>query len=229
MWLQTGVEAGYSNEIMEGDNMEESKHIELNEAKWDGWVDSLDKKGLRSYYLRHGQRDVISILNIREGMSILDIGCGTGWALGQAASLINNKGSFYGVDLSAKMIERAKENFKTKENFYFIKANAESIPLDDNLFDFIICTNSFHHYFNPDKALKEMQRLLKTGGRVYILESNADIWIIKIIDKLAKLFGHGHVKFYNSKEFEELMVGAGLKYEGYKPNRYSQKVQVGEK
>lgn len=209
--------------------MEESKHIELNEAKWDGWVDSLDKKGARSYYLRLGQRDVISLLNIREGISILDIGCGTGWALGQAANLIHNKGSFYGIDLSAKMIERAKENFKIKENFHFIKANAESIPLNDNLFDVIICTNSFHHYFDPDKALKEMYRLLKIGGKVYILDPTADTWIVKIIGKLAILLGHGHVKFYNSKEFEELMVGAGIKYKGYKPIRYSQKVQVGEK
>ena len=209
--------------------MEESKHIELNEAKWDGWVDSLDKKGSRSYYLRRGQRDVISLLNIKEDMSILDIGCGTGWALGQAANLIDNKGSFYGVDLSAKMIEKAKENFKTKENFHFIKANAESIPLDDNLFDFIICTNSFHHYFNPDKALKEMYRLLKIGGKVYILDPTADIWIIKIIDKLAILLGHGHVKFYSTKEFKELIVGAGFKYEGQKTLRISQKVHIGEK
>ena len=209
--------------------MEESKHIELNEAKWDGWVDSLDKKGSRSYYLRRGQRDVLSLLNIKEGMSILDIGCGTGWALGQAASIVDYKGSFYGVDLSAKMIERAEENFKTKENFHFIKANAESIPLDDNLFDCIICTNSFHHYFNPDKALKEMHRLLKIGGKVYILDPTADIWIVKIIDKLAILLGHGHVKFYSTKEFKELIVGAGFIYEGHKTLRISQKVHIGEK
>jgi len=209
--------------------MEKSKHIELNEAKWDGWVDSLDKKGSRSYYLRRGQSDVISLLNIREGMSILDIGCGTGWALGQAANLIHNKGSFYGVDLSAKMIERAKENFKTNENFHFIKANAESIPLNDNFFDIIICTNSFHHYFDPDKALKEMYRLLKIGGRVYILDPTADTWITKIIDKLAILFGHGHLKFYSSKEFKEFIIGAGLKYEGHKTLRISQKVHIGEK
>ncbi len=209
--------------------MEESKHIEVNEAKWDGWVDSLDKKGLRSYYLRRGQRDVISLLNIKEGMNILDIGCGTGWALGQAADLIDNRGLFYGVDLSAKMIERAKENFKAKENFHFVKANAESIPLNDNLFDIIICTNSFHHYFNPEKALKEMYRLLKTGGKVYILDPTADIWIVKIIDKLAILLGHGHVKFYSTKEFQELMVRAGFMYEGHKTLRISQKVHIGEK
>jgi ubiquinone/menaquinone biosynthesis C-methylase UbiE len=209
--------------------MKESKYIELNEAKWDKWANSLDRKGLRNYYLRRGQSDVISLLDIKEGISILDIGCGTGWALRHAASLINNKGSFYGVDLSAKMIEKDRENFQERENFHFLKANAESIPLDDNLFNAIICTNSFHHYFNPDKALKEMHRLLKIGGKVYILDPTADIWIVKIIDKLAILLGHGHVKFYSTKEFKDLIADVGLKYVGHKTLRISQKVHIGEK
>ena len=196
--------------------MKESEHIKFNEAKWDKWADSLDGKGWRYDYLRHGQSGVISLLDIRENMNFLDIGCGTGWALGQIAKLIDDNGSFYGVDLSAKMIEKAKDNFKVKENFHFIKSNAESIPLDDNLFDIIICTNSFHHYLHPDRALKEMYRLLKTDGKVYILDPTADIWIIKIIDKLIKLLGHEHVKFYSTKEFKNLIINAGLKYEGHK-------------
>ncbi len=209
--------------------MEESKHIELNEAKWDKWAHSLDDNTWRNYYLRKGQSDVISLLNIREDFSLLDIGCGTGWALGQAALLIGEKGSFYGVDLSAKMIEKAKENFQNRGNFHFIKANAESIPLDDNLFDAVICTNSFHHYLHPDKALKEMNRLLKTGGKVYILDPTADFWMIKIIDKLSHLIDRGHVKMYSTKEFKKIIVGAGLKYEGYKNIRISQRVHIGEK
>jgi ubiquinone/menaquinone biosynthesis C-methylase UbiE len=209
--------------------MNESKHIELNEAKWDKWANSLDNNNWRNYYLRRGQSDVISLLQLKENMSILDIGCGTGWALGQTARLIDNKGSFYGVDLSAKMIERAKENFKAKENFHFIKSNAESIPLDDNLFDAIICTNSFHHYLHPDKALKEMYRLIKTGGKVYILDPTADIWAIKIIHKLIHFFENGHAKMYSTKEFKELIVDSGLKYEGRKIIRISQKVHIGQK
>jgi ubiquinone/menaquinone biosynthesis C-methylase UbiE len=209
--------------------MKESKHIEINEAKWDGWAESIDGEGFKYDYLRKAQSSVISLLDIKENISLLDIGCGTGWALGLAASLINNNGSYYGVDLSAKMIERAKENFKTKENFHFIKANAESIPLDDNLFDAIICTNSFHHYLHPDKALKEMYRLLKTGGKVYILDPTADFWIIKIMSKLFKLLEPGSVKLYSTKEFKELIVESGLKYAGRKIIRMHQRVHIGEK
>ncbi len=209
--------------------MEESKHIQLNVTKWDKWAKSLDNNNLRNYYLRSGQNDVISLLDLKENMNILDIGCGTGWALGQTAKLMNNKGSFYGVDLSAKMVEKARENFKSDENFHFLTSNAESIPLEDIFFDIIICTNSFHHYFNPGKALKEMYRLLSTGGKVYILDPSADLWLTKMIDKLIHLLEPGHVKIYSTKEFNELIIRSGLKYEGNKTIRISQKIHIGVK
>lgn len=209
--------------------MKESKHIKINEEKWDKWAESLDGKGWRYEFLRHSQDSVISLLDIKENINILDVGCGTGRALGLAAKLANNKGSFYGVDLSAKMIEKAKENFKGKRNFHFIKSNAESIPLKNYLFDIIICTNSFHHYLQPDKALKEMHRLLKLGGRLYILDPTANAWYIKIYDKIMKLLEPAHVKLYSTKEFKKLIIGADLKYVGCKTIKWHQKVHIGKK
>ncbi len=209
--------------------MDESRHIELNENKWNKWAETADGKGWKYDYLRGAQLSLISILDIREKMNFLDIGCGTGWAIGQAARLIDFKGSFYGVDLSQKMIEKAKENFKEYPDFHFIKANSESIPLPDDFFEIIICTNSFHHYLHPDKAMKEMFRLLKRGGKVYILDPAADTWIIKVVDKIIKLFEPGHVKIYSSLEFKNLMSEAGLKYIGNEEIKSREKIQIGEK
>ncbi len=156
---------------------DETKHVQMNEAMWDKWAeaDTLDNNGLQSRFLRAAQSKVISLLNIQPNVHFLDIGCGTGWAVGQAANLVKGNGLFYGVDLSPKMIEKAKENFRGKDNFHFLQANSESIPLDDNFFDIIICTNSFHHYLHPDNALKEMRRLLKDGGKLYLLDPVAEL------------------------------------------------------
>jgi ubiquinone/menaquinone biosynthesis C-methylase UbiE len=209
--------------------MNESRHIELNKAKWDKWAETADGKGRMYDYLRSAQLNVISMLDVREKMNFLDIGCGTGWAIGQAARLIDFKGLFYGVDLSEKMIKKAADNFKEYPNFHFITANSESIPLEDNLFDIIICTNSFHHYLHPDKAMNEISRLLKQGGRIYILDPAADSLIIKIVDKIIKIFEPGHVKIYSSEEFRVMMSEAGLKYIGNEKIQTSEKVQIGEK
>ena len=121
-------------------------------------------------------------MDIKENSSFLDIGCGTGWAVGCVAALAANKGSFYGVDLSSKMIEKATENFKGNDAVRIIKSNVESIPLSDDFFNVIICTNSFHHYLHPDRALREIRRLLKYGGKLYLLDPTADSLLIKCIE-----------------------------------------------
>jgi ubiquinone/menaquinone biosynthesis C-methylase UbiE len=209
---------------------DETKHVQMNEAMWDKWAeeDTLDNNGRNSKFLRAAQSKVISLLNFQPNVHFLDIGCGTGWAVGQAANLVNDKGLFYCVDLSPKMIEKAKSNFSGKDNFRFIQANSESIPLDDNFFDIIICTNSFHHYLHADKALKEMHRLLKSGGKLYIVDPLADSWIVKFFDAMHKWIEPEHVKFYSTKEFQQLFGQAGLKYSSATTN-WRQGIHIGEK
>ena len=206
-----------------------SKHLELNEAKWDKWADTLDQKNWRNDYLRNAQSEVISLLDIRPGIHFLDIGCGTGWAVGQVAELINDQGSFYGVDLSPKMIEKAKSNFTGRDHLFFNQANVESIPLESNFFDIIICTNSFHHYPNPAKALDEMFRLLKSGGKVYILDPTADTRFMKFVDKIIRIVEPEHAKMYSTKEFQQMFHHAGLKYSSSKFMNGRDSIHIGEK
>ena len=208
---------------------DETKHVQMNEAMWNEWAGSLDKNSRRSRFLRKAQSEVIAMLDVRENVHFLDVGCGTGWAVGQVANLVNGKGLFYGVDLSPKMIEKAKSNFSGKDNFRFIQANSESIPLDDNFFDIIICINSFHHYLNPGKALKEMVRLLKKGGKLFLLDPTADTWIAKFADRIIKSFEPEHVKMYSTKEFKQLFEQAGLKYSASKAINKYQGIHIGEK
>ena len=210
---------------------DETRHVQMNKALWDKWADddTLDNHGRNSRYLRAAQSKVLSLLNIQPGVHFLDIGCGTGWAVGQTAKLVDGKGLFYGVDLSPKMIGKAKNNFSGRDNFHFMEANSESIPLDDDFFDIIICTNSFHHYLHPDKALQEMHRLLKSGGKLYILDPLADSWFVKFWDILAKLREPEHVKMYSTKEFQGLFQHAGLKYLGTEGVNWHAAIHIGGK
>jgi len=210
-------------------DMKEAKHEQLNKEKFNKWADTFDDKSLRTAYLQDAQCKLLPLLDVKENVIFVDIGCGTGRALEEAAKLVNLKGLFYGVDLAEKMIEKARSNFHGKHNFHFLQANAESIPLNDNFFDIIICTHSFHHYLNPDKALSQMHRLLKKNGRLYILDTNADHWIIHIIDKIIKLLQPAHVKFYSTEEFRQLFEQAGLIYVHSRKINVGSKVHIGEK
>jgi hypothetical protein len=76
--------------------MNESRHIERNNKKWDKWAINADGKGLIFDYLRRTQENLITLLDIKEHVNILDIGCGTGWALSaEFAQLIADSGLLY--------------------------------------------------------------------------------------------------------------------------------------
>lgn len=208
----------------------ESEHTKLNEAKWDRFSEKIEGKGWRYEFLHQAQRETVALLDLKENVNVLDIGCGTGGATYQAAHRVNNAGQFYGIDLSSKMIEKAKENFRQNENFHFLKANAESIPLDSAFFDVVFSTNSFHHYLHPDKALAEIHRLLKSGGKVYIEDPTADYLVARMADRIMRWREPEHVKLYSTKEFRGLFTKAGLKYVRTATiGSWHQKVHIAEK
>ena len=127
------------------------------------------------------------------------------------------------------MMEKAEESFTGKGNFHFIKTNVESIPLDDNFFDIVMCINSVHHFLNPDKALKELYRLLKEGGKIFIIDPTADKLTVKVFDKVIKFFKHEHVKIYSTKEIQQLFNKNGLKYISSEDIGDNDKIHIAEK
>ena len=205
----------------------EARHIERNLAKWNHWARSLDTMEFRTRYLKKAQHDVVALMEFREGVRLLDVGCGPGWALEEAAKRAGGSGEFYGVDLSPLMIEKAKADYAGKSNFHFLVANAESIPLETASFDTVICTNSFHHYLHPEKALGEFRRLLKSGGKLYLLDPTADSLAVRLVDRIGRWIEPGHVKLYSSAEFRAMFERAGLRYSSIPSNTRAHTIHVG--
>lgn len=154
---------------------DKSKNVVSNEKKWDRRAENFERKWFnRVNFFQFLQKRVIKLLDLHEGQHFLDMGCGTGWAVRYAANLVENKGEFYGIDISPKMIDKALLYSGKSENIHFYNTNAETLPFQNDFIDVIICTNSFHHYVNPDKVLAEAQRVLKPGGKLYIPDATAE-------------------------------------------------------
>lgn len=183
---------------------------EASEKKWDKWSKSFDKKWAAPF--RWLQKKVISIANLKINTSFLDLGCGTGWAVRYAADLLQGQGNFVGIDISEGMIAMAEEQSKGLKNVRYYKATSEDLPLENDSFDVIICTNSFHHYLNPGKALSEAYRVLKPKGRIYILDGTTDDPITRLIDRLVKKIEKEHVKQYSTAEYKQMFSDAHLQY-----------------
>ncbi|MGB8953611.1 MAG: methyltransferase domain-containing protein [Candidatus Aminicenantales bacterium] len=204
------------------------EHTELiNKRKWDLRAATFSQK--RFDYFRWMQKRAIRLIDLRPGIHFLDIGCGTGWAVRYVASLLRYEGEFYGIDISKAMIEIARVQSHNFRNVHFYGANAEQLPLDSEYVDCAICTNSFHHYLNPSKALAEIHRVLAADSRIHIMDLTTDDFLMRFIDDLFRKKEREHVKFYGSKGYQDMFEAAQLKYLGSKLLVYPIKVHIAKK
>jgi ubiquinone/menaquinone biosynthesis C-methylase UbiE len=180
-----------------------------NEELWDARAETYDT---RFGFLRWTQRKLVSLLPLGDNLYLLDLACGTGRALRYAATRTNGHGEFYGVDISPKMIEQAQAKSQSYGNLHFYKSRVEELPFDDNFFDVIISSNALHHFSDPERALREANRVLKPNGKLYILDMTANTAFMRIVDRFIHKIEPEHVKLYSTKEFQALFERAGLCY-----------------
>lgn len=109
--------------------------------------------------------------NKSEVKRITDVACGTGDMLGFWQKIADKKGikvdEFLGIDPSSGMLEVAKEKFP---NFSYIKAYAQSMPIEDSSSDFVSITYGIRNVVDRVEAINEFYRVLKPGGMLVILE-----------------------------------------------------------
>ncbi|MGL5126001.1 MAG: class I SAM-dependent methyltransferase [Fusobacteriaceae bacterium] len=157
-------------------------------------------------------KTVISWIDMVEDIKILDLGCGKGElleAIKTKAENTFNKKEFqlYGIDISPKMIEKAK----LKNNpINFEIGDSENLKFPNNFFQVITCLNSFHHYENPKVSLKEMYRVLALDGQLILGEIFILDFLRKIINKTLPYGNTGDFKIYSPKEIKKIFSEAGF-------------------
>ena len=123
---------------------------------------------------------------------VLDCGCGTGPMLELLHDKYPDK-HYVGLDLTPEMIHVAQA--KNLSNTEFLVGDSENLPFDEGTFDAIICSNSFHHYPNPQNFFNSAYRVLRRNH---------------IEMPLANLCGHGDVKILKAAEFTAMAENAGF-------------------
>ena len=148
----------------------------------------------------------------KEGFTdLLDCGCGTGPMIELLHGKYPDK-HYTGLDLTPDMIRKAQE--KELPNTRFVVGDCENLPFEPETFDVVICTNSFHHYPNPQDFFASVHRVLRKGGRLILRDytsSDLMVWLMNHLEMpLAHLFGHGDVRVYKKSEYLQMITQAGL-------------------
>ena len=108
-----------------------------------------------------------ALADLRQGETVLDLGCGGGIDVLLSARRVGSAGKAYGLDMTDEMLALARENQRKAgvANVEFLKGEIENIPLPDNSVDVIISNCVINLSGDKDKVLREAFRVLKPGGR----------------------------------------------------------------
>ncbi|CAM3882147.1 Putative methyltransferase [Flavobacterium branchiophilum] len=140
--------------------MKNNKHIERDEEA----TKIFDNRSLAVDY-----RTLIPIL--KEGMLILDIGCGTGSISKDIANKIGDNGKIIGIDNTEKFIISGKNSYNNVKNIELIHCDLFDYETNEK-FDLIISARTLQWLSNPKLALTKMKSLLKPDGIISILDYN---------------------------------------------------------
>ena len=112
-----------------------------------------------------------SYLRLKPGERVLDVGCGCGGDIREMAISIIPNGYAVGIDVSRSMIEEARQrSARFVAPSQFVVADAEALPWASAYFDACLADRIFQHLRSPARALNEMLRVIKTGGRVVVAD-----------------------------------------------------------
>ena len=107
------------------------------------------------------------------GSSVLEVAPGPGYFAIELAKL--GEYQITGLDISKTFVEIARANAaKAGVRVDFQRGNASRMPFGEETFDFLLCRAAFKNFSEPVRALKEMQRVLKRGGRALIIDLRKD-------------------------------------------------------
>lgn len=118
--------------------------------------------GTGSWYRRRALRHA----GLRSGMTVFDIGVGTGLVAREAAGICGDPARVTGVDPSPGMVENAR----VPAGVRLLPGSAESIPAEDATADFLCMGYALRHVGDLSAAFREFRRVLKPGGRLCLLE-----------------------------------------------------------
>ena len=133
-------------------------------------------QALRQQAYGPASEKMLDLANVQVGSRVLDVAAGTGEQTLMAARRVGQSGYVLAADISANMLSLAAEA-ASKAGFTNVDTrvmDAETLDIDPDSFDAVICRNALMLFPDPAKALTEMRRVVKPGSKVAVMVFSAE-------------------------------------------------------
>jgi ubiquinone/menaquinone biosynthesis C-methylase UbiE len=150
---------------------------------WKQWVNTFERRGREVYEMRHA---IVAATGVRPGMSVADIGAGTGLFTRLFAPAVTPEGKVYAVDISKTFIDNILRTCREQglSNVEGIVNSPRDVGLPADSIDLAFITATYHHFEYPVSTLASIHRALRTGGKLVIIDFRRDPrisskWVMK--------------------------------------------------
>ena len=129
--------------------------------------------------VRAYKRETYALLDLAPGDRVLDVGCGAGDDARALAELVGPTGRVTGVDVSEAMVDQARARSVGRAlPVEFRVGDICHLGLPDAAFDAARADRVFHHLDDPGRALDELVRVVRPGGRVVVSDPDFDTYVV---------------------------------------------------
>ncbi|MBV9605626.1 MAG: class I SAM-dependent methyltransferase [Solirubrobacterales bacterium] len=176
---------------------------------FDRWSETYEQDSA-ARWLREIQTQALAALALSGDDVLLDLACGTGAAVRDAAKTASR---VVGLDLSPGMIAQARERAEaaglTNVEFQVGDVSGQ-LPFADGAFTALVCTTAFHHFPRPRETIEEISRVLARGGRVVIADANRRHPAVFTLDLVLRVAQGSHVGFRSPAQLMHDLCAAGF-------------------
>lgn len=151
----------------------------VNAREYVSYLDAVSaQEAIQAY-----KRQTFSLLAVRDGSHVLDVGCGTGDDALAIAELVGTTGQVVGIDSSAVMIEAAQQRAAGRAlPLTFAVGDVHHLSFANETFDGCRADRVFQHLAHPDQALRELVRVAKPGAAIVIADPDWETLAIDASD-----------------------------------------------
>jgi len=187
------------------------RHVRRIAKHFDAQASRYDRSNTVRRFQSRAQAHVLSRIDVRPGMRVLDLGCGTGTGTLEIARRIGPSGTAVGMDASPKMVAEAETKCGNSGSgrASFVVGYADELD-ERSAFDVVVCTNVFHHLLGKADVFRRVLHALRPDGTFLIEDICNDSWKMCALDRLGRLGERAHVGSTGSHELVRLMEAAGF-------------------